>query len=1052
MAIGITVNAQVYQFPKVIADENPFARRSEIKGNSELFFIYDSLAGGNYFQNQRIYDFISGPPSNLAWLARDVYNGAPNNHGSRHMAVAAGDFNGDYRDNVVVAWEDTNQQIIITIPNIPSNLNVNGYTQVINPGPLAIPSGATFNGRLRLATGDFDGDGKSEFVIAYRNRNDQMIHLDVYDVDSATFSMTLIASIADEILPQSAIVHECYDIAARDLDADGIPEIVLASAQYTASNKYMIYDKIYLASQGPPLTLTPKAKTVIDSTSIDNSDALNVAVGIADLNGDISPEIITVYGHQGMGFTDTWMRITRPADDSLTNPLQPDWLELMYLVPAYDSASFSVNELETFCIVTGDINQDGHDDLVIGLSDYCSVYTIDSVFNFIPIGSPLGTAQNHDYHNYDSYTTIGDINQDGKLDIINVRNQVVFGPPDYQSFYIVAHTLNAAGTGFDILANNDDVWNYTFSSANEIRQFAIVAGDFNGDKIGFRPGKKFIVSNVIQPLVTLNAPPIHFDFVPDTSTIPFDICQCFPNPVSNCQFYSTYTQASSTSLTLETQFTSDWSVSSLVGLPAIQIGPVGIKGELELTYGSKFTKTNSKTITIKTTQGSSAYFDDQYYATVATYIVWEYPVYVGDTLICYVTSVVPKSTNDLWVSASALPAGDGFYSRHEPGNILSYRPSNTAKEVSDSIFGNSGWVISQTLGPKNIGISLGQISSSMTGSTYSFSLKVAAEAGALGAKVGMSGQFQWETMSTQTVTAQNDIDISSYVNSRSGVGGDYTIIPYFGWGLDGAITLDYKVDPSGPWWNQYYAAPDPALLLPLHNFPEMGYTLPPPQDEYRIRTKSLTLNTRNPQSGNTVKMLARVFNYSILPMTDSIEVRFYYGDPDAGGIPISDLDGNTSAYTKILPDQYLDSVYFEFAFIPPPNNYDNRIFVVLDPSNNIQEVHENNNKGWIEMGIYFPLNLAVDENLTNPGLTLWPLWPNPVKDIAILKVDIHKSDHLLINLYDGMGKFILNVTNAEYNIGENLFSMDVSGLSNGIYFYSVTLGEITNTYKMVVIH
>ncbi len=1051
-----TGSAQVYNYPKQKASENPFARRSEIQGNSELFFVYDSLSGGSYIPNQRVYDFISGPPANLAWLVNPVYNGAPVNNGSRHIAVAVGDFDGNYRDNVVEAWESPGQQILITIPNIPANLNVTGYTQVINPGPLAVPSGATFIGRIRLATGDFDGDGKAEFVMAYRNRTDLKIHLDIYDVDSATFNMMLIASIADETLPQTAAVHECFDITTRDLDADGISEIVLASAQYTTNNKYSIYDKIYQVTMSPLPTIIAKAKTVIDSTNIINADFLNISVAAADFNGDISPEIITVYGHQGIiGQTDTWMRITRPADDSLTTPLTPDWLELMYLVPTYDSAAYSVNSLETFSIAVGDINLDGHDDLVAGLSDQCKVYMIDSAYNFIQIGSPLGgVGQNYDVLNYDCYTTLGDINQDGRLDILNVRNTVTFGPPDNQSFSIVAHTLDSATNSFVLLANHSIAWNYTLNNLNEVRQFAIIAGDFDGDKAGFRKGRSYLATHVIQPLVTLNAPPIHFDIVPDSSTIPFDVCQCFPNPVSNCLFYSTYTQASSSSLTLETQFNSDWSVSAEFSTPSIPIGPVEIGLKLESTYGKKFSRTNTTGLTIKTTQGSSAYFDDQYYATITTYVVWEYPVYVDDTLMCYVTSFYPKSTNDLWVSASSIPAGDGFYPTHEPGNILSYRSSGTPKEVSDSIFGNSGWVISQTLGPKNIGVSFSQISSSVTGATKSLSLKASAEIGAFDAGLNLSGEYKYETISTQTVSAQNDIDINSFVNSRSGAGGDYTIIPYFGWGLEGAITIDYQVDPAGPWWNQFYTSPDPALLLPLHLFPEMGYSLPPPQDEYRIRTKSLVLNVRDPQQGDTINMLAKIYNYSLTPMTDSVELRFYYGDPDNGGTPITDVNGNTSVFTGLLQNQGLDSVYFKFCLLPAPGSFDHRIFVVLDPSNSILETHENNNKGWIGMGAYYPLNVGIDEEIANQNssMTLWPLWPNPVRDVTYMKVEIQKAGHLDINVYDLRGALIRNVAQGNYLPGEQLFMFDASGLSNGIYFYTARFGDITNTYKMVVLH
>src|SRR5688572_30545300 len=115
MAFTQPVLAQ-FTFPKANADANPFSRRTELRGNSEVYFVYDSLDQNTntYIPKQQIIDHSYTSPNNWDWNPN--YQNGVNNEANRHIAVAKGDFNGDYLDDIVQAWQGPSRNIVINIP------------------------------------------------------------------------------------------------------------------------------------------------------------------------------------------------------------------------------------------------------------------------------------------------------------------------------------------------------------------------------------------------------------------------------------------------------------------------------------------------------------------------------------------------------------------------------------------------------------------------------------------------------------------------------------------------------------------------------------------------------------------------------------------------------------------------------------------------------------------------------------------------------------------------------------------------------------------------
>ena len=67
----------------------------------------------------------------------------------------------------------------------------------------------------------------------------------------------------------------------------------------------------------------------------------------------------------------------------------------------------------------------------------------------------------------------------------------------------------------------------------------------------------FTVCEVVQPIVLLNAPPIHFDLL---DSVTHDLNECYNG--SACDFGATYRKQTTTSIEVSTTVQSDWVVSA----------------------------------------------------------------------------------------------------------------------------------------------------------------------------------------------------------------------------------------------------------------------------------------------------------------------------------------------------------------------------------------------------------------------------------------------------------------------------------------------------------
>jgi hypothetical protein len=82
---------------------------------------------------------------------------------------------------------------------------------------------------------------------------------------------------------------------------------------------------------------------------------------------------------------------------------------------------------------------------------------------------------------------------------------------------------------------------------------------------------------------------------------------------------------------------------------------------------------------------------------------------------------------------------------------------------------------------------------------------------------------------------------------------------------------------------------------------------------------------------------------------------------------------------------------------------------------------------------------------------LYQNYPNPFNPSTTISYYIQKSGLVSLKVYNMLGKEVANLVNEVQNVGPKEISFNGSSLSSGIYYYTITSGNFTDTKKMMLI-
>ncbi len=1084
--------AGIYSDPRAQqSEQDPLLGNYRLGESAEIMLLWSERSESDHQSFQRVYDFINlnnpdpNVPDELIPGELQVEDGDAGIHGDRQMDVFAGDFNGDAADDIVALWEAPDRTVNMIVPAIDkqaftwSNSNartLDGVTLIETPN-------STTKRWLRLACGLFDDDPEEEFVLAYW-ADDGAIAIRLYDTNG-TLTPVEQAAISDVTLATEgfdmALRSARFAVATGDLDGDFTDEIILVAGQTIPPNsggcdassgcwKVMLYIYDYDAetAQITAIDFPESERTLLQKVTRNSQWVSRLGVVAGDFDGDTFEEVAVGIHRADNSSASIWYL--------QTIDFAPDLSVIESVTPADNIHQTNGSNGYPITLVAGDLDNNGDDELlyaarVLDIFDWDDGMTRRKISN----GS-LGTQPGSDSHrilalaDLDAENSVAQGDSVWRPEIITVRNVEInsgINPDGEVIIRVLKHTPGEFN--LELLAE----FQGETSDNSSPRGLFLAAGDFGSNGIRVGKPQRFTFTDIVEPLVILNAPPTHFDVFDGT---PFDVALCYGE--NDCNFVSAYETESERTIEMETEFHRDWSIgASASGGFKIPILKVGVETKLEVEYGEGFSRYSRNATTFRVSQAIDAIADDWIYAVIVDYDIWEYPLYMDSAIEGYISIVVPNSRERAWFDSKSFSAFT-YIPSHEVGNILSYQEiaapeENSALDVAvrwdqgDRITLNNNSSATWTLTRENETETTTTNSDfkSIGGSVdFNIPFKFIPD-------ISINGDYSEENVSTYSSFVRDQkglfvhfdaIDLS-FGNTR------YAVTPYSYWSKNGALVLDYAVKPELPpnpldpatWWSQNYGTePDPAFILPWRYDPEKGLGLS--EESQRFRTREIIFEpTDGLQPGDIVTIKARIQNFSLLPTTGPAKVQFYVGDPDEGGQVITSTEGQAAIFTDDAV-QARGNLVVEMDWRLPDNVARfSRIYALIDPDGAMAEIHENNNKGWTVLQVEGGVPTNVDDHLSPPmptEFTLQQNYPNPFNPITTISYSLSEESRVSLKIYDLLGREIKVLINGMRLPGRYSLDVDATDLASGVYFYQLAADPVfpggqrlVETKKMIVV-
>lgn len=1066
-------------FPKTNANHDPFTGNYILGNSAELIYQYNTIDDSLF---RLVYDYDTTKGFNASYYEKNVnlYKCS----GNKAMSVVAGDINGDNIDEIISAWECENHSIAISIPALIKDSMVWKSQELI---VLDSVLNSSKNSSIKLLLCNLDKDMEKEIVLAYAGL-DNYLHISLYQIDRLNN-----LSKTTEIQEYKFITDSLFDIAAGDFDADGFDEIFaiqptgsefVETNLYKASFSSKIYDYnqdlgIFVAKRSNDLSVVNDFSYGIESHPSLISRVVAAAGNFDDLIGD---EV--VFGFEEVAY---WLT---PEFTNAINDRFYDGICILKISANLDSISLeNSTELQNYpgdwsqtefhlsghslSVCVSDLNIDGTDE-IIGLGiDILKVFTVNN-YEFTEVGKLENDWQktlipwtysykpcNIDFNNNNNLImAVADLN----ADTLTLDNKIDWFPEivvagfigTYSPFlwyYVYSPDLDISGNITGISAKNNgsiglNRYNY------EINSFAIALGDFNGD--GIRLGKPTILekTDILIPSIILNAPPSHFDII-DGEVI--DINSLFPIQERETTANTLYINSNTSEETTITESKKSWGVSSDLSAKTKLFG-VGISASVNAKYGEDFKKstTETKTVTIKV--GSKADNDDRIYGMTTSYNLYEYPVlYKGHNQGTLLVSI-PDISSSVW-NYSKLADFKTYSLSHEPNCLLSYPDYNQITEIPD-FMENGGSYLSNTWTPlydtPNANfwhITFSDFSSSTIAREETFSLSSEFSTSGLGLKAGLKGDYSNSYLASHKTSVQEGFEVQFNLDriNPDYLEATYKLMPCIYWSNKGALVIDYLVDLNGDWWapeGKYSDKSDPAFIMPFRYNPEKGEALK--YESKRMLTSDIRYTPYDAKPGDTITIQAKIRNFSLKDMDQNAKVIFYLGDPADGGEKITSLAGTSEYILNPIKYRQYSEISFDWK---TPDKIPSKpwIFAIIYPENPNDDLHLNNNKGWIPLWTEsFPPYFPLTEIHQIKDDFLLSAYPNPSRNITTIGFTPKNIGKVKINIYNTTSQIIEQREIYCGSMGRQHVVLDVSKYKPGIYFYELVSDNFRATSKMIV--
>ncbi|MBR9860982.1 T9SS type A sorting domain-containing protein [bacterium] len=1058
---------------------NPFEKHKNQYNSFDLIATW--LEPGTGIQEQIFgYNWIAQLNEGTPWQTWTRFTDlspvktAGSDAGVEMIYIESGNFNGDERDDIFYlilrnnTYEIGASQQTTTYNRTDSTHEFTLKDAIFttsNIGTASLPD---------LAVGDLDGDGIEEVVLCAVDNSGQLL-----------FEVVTFTSSGDSIIA-TANFTETYDytysswsgthsnsICIVDVDGDGNDEICYAGLENNTTNsdvKFNVFLRVFDLEKNTNGEFGRKRdyKVVVDDTSL-RSDPINTDGSLGYIRTamqnvrsyhhikDTGSESIFIafafdYTNVSGGYSYDWLRTytidinkTFDAHDVKKGPFT--W--------GHDQ-KFETNT--SFELETGDVNDDGIDDLVLLTYEFY-VYSFDTATGALQAtdvaGSrPTGDLEDAGQESNDRFE-IGDIDRDGRDDIVCMSKSFDGGTSEHEIF-LEAFTLDE-----NLNIERRGQYSKKFYSGYTYLPYGFDMGNLDGTDLKLGDPVTITDCEFYRPAVIMDCVPYLFDEIGNKV---YDLSGCgqSPNTCGNeVKIENSSTQGQSSGILLSTSYTESESANLSYAYEGIGGG-----ASVDQTTGNGFGHSSENGIVENFSFNESSKSDDRIKGHVFPFRMIEYPVLnMSNDTTSWIITVIPSPL---------IPAGGTFDGRdvvnyipnHEVGNLLSY-PKSTDTE---SIFYDRISDVPSTLlwtpnpisvsvagaGGANLASEINQSWSDWTSTMESgtFEANVGVSGFGVGGGYSQSSTYKFEEMQVYSQYITSMETFSVYAAPLSEIGYNFTLTPYLYLTQDRAIRLGMAVDiPNSGAENIvdiYGSKVDPALNLPYRLDSLRGVTNR--IAEHYNRTKSIRFNYVNPNPGDTLTAYIRVFNYSLKAMNSAVPFELYSGDPENGGTIITDVNGETRFNSiEVLEGQGRNVVDVSFVVTNQMvQGADSRIYIKLDPDNEFDEVHERNNIGWTNLG--YPCNIPNDTvtilDIETVGDNFeFLVYPNPTagnSHVNFQNTLQNLEGKVTLDIYDIQGNLVYSkpFVNRTYS----RFSVDISSLPSGMFIFQLKTeyGEIHN--------